>query len=305
MKKNFRPLFLILLILFVLCAGAVLAQNLLENGAYWANDNKDISRDELRLIIMVPTNYLCVGVQTNIYPTLAHFDRGSERMYRDNIPFEDCSYSIENPKIVSVEDGVVTALSVGDTRIDFTYVTRGEELKYSIDFHVRDIETLSPSKTYIVDSPRADLNVGEVFQLKVYMAYGSRINPDSSICGLFKIDNSPIENIEWVSAGTDVVDVDENGFITGMGDGSCFVTALFVVNQVVTDGVCCLAVVRDPNKNFIVPEESNNEFIEPEIVAKESESEPGALSDNAESEIDKPNNLAETSEPKAYFAPYN
>ena len=300
MKKHLKLFCLFFFALFVLCVGAVLAQNLLENGAYWASDNKDLSRDELRLKVIVPTNCLCVGINTNVYLQLVSFN-GVYETNSKKVPFEDCDFTIDNPKVISMEDGVATALSVGDAKVVFEYTdAQGNKITGSLDFHVRDIEEISHTYScLVIDSEILCNNLkvkeGDSVKLTAYRCFGSRINPDSSIAGLFKIDNTPAE-VRWWSGNPESITVDEEGFVYGVKNGGAFIHAEIPGEYALkgSDGLVDAILHVDVDA-------FNNE----NIISKEPESEPGALSDNAESEIYKPNNLAETDEPKAYFAPYN
>lgn len=127
-------------------------------------------------------------------------------LYNGEIPDDQITWTSSNEKVVTVKDGVVTAVGTGSATITAEYAGQkykcAVHCKESVGTYVPETQT-SGDKPYKLNNELGDASiiVGETFQLYLINDSGERID------------------VNWVSANTAVC-VYEDGVVKGIGLGT-------------------------------------------------------------------------------------
>ena len=121
------------------------------------------------------------------------------------------SWTSSNPKVATIEDGIVYLHSVGDTIISAT-LFNGESNSYLLHVYDDNQKTALEPNDFILEKDSYTIEVGESVQI------------------LYSIDpNIPIENIYWFTReveNEDIIDVDysDSYIVTGLKEGTSTIT---------------------------------------------------------------------------------
>ena len=157
---------------------------------------------------------------------------------------EDVSWSSENENIATVEDGKVTAVSIGTTDI-IAETASGKSAKCTVTVSNVKVTGITLSSTDI------QIDVGETTQIT------ATVTPE----------DAPVGNLEWESSDTSVATVNTQGYITGVADGQAQITC----SDAGVEAVCHVTVgegaTTAPTTAPTVPETTAPPATEPATTA--------------------------------------
>lgn len=158
----------------------------------------------------------------------------------DNLPYEDITYSAENPYIVSVgvKSGVVTALKLGSTKVYADVVSQDGTQSCRL---VCDVEVIPQAQARGLNFYRKSVEEFKDFTLQVTNA-------------------SSVDYVDYVSSDENIVSVAKTGdastTVKGVNIGTACVTAYIKKEGNVIETKSCLVVVTDYDKDrslFVMP----------------------------------------------------
>ncbi len=200
-----------------------------KNGSGVVGEIKEIIFDTSSLVLKAGINYT---VNYSISPSDA---KG------------DIEWISSNEKIATVKDGVITTISEGTISI----VGKNGNVQQNLTLTVVKGDKNTPD--VISDGKTVPVSSISLNQSDISLYYGSNY----TLSVVFDPTNATNKNIVWTSSNSNVVSVNENGYITAVGLGEATIIATASSNATAS---CHVVVINNNNNN-----NNNNNTVEETI----------------------------------------
>ncbi|WP_234122055.1 Ig-like domain-containing protein [Clostridium hydrogenum] len=152
----------------------------------------------------------------------------------DNAPYKDVKWSSTDPTIATVNNGVVTALKEGTTKITATSLDNPSAIA-TCDLTVAPIKAAVPVSSININYSNINMNLNDSLKLT------ANVLPS----------NASVKTVTWSSSDEKVVKVSQDGTLTPVGYGTATIKAVSF-QDLSTTGTCTVNVVKGYNLLYFV-----------------------------------------------------